>query len=447
MSTITRPPLPFPASRSRGRRRRDVEPPIRTVVKGLAVSAVVGVLIWLAVSAYNGIPFTNYSTLYVSIPAAGNLLPHDPVRIAGVRVGQVLSKSLGSNGRVRLSLQLEPGVTVPADTAVAVRAQGLLGARYVDLVLGHSAHALPSGSTLTASTSALTFGVPEALDTFDAQTRGALGAMVRGLGAGFLGRGRGLNDALRLDAPQMVPFQQLAATILARPGAAQRLLPSLDRMTTALAGSGAQIAGTFTPGAAALAPFVTERGALRATLDQAPAALESATTGLTQGTRLLGATEALATALHGTLPDAPAGLRRLTSLLKTSPQPLDRAAALLGTAQQAVPAALQITGSLQPVLAPLSQGLARLTPMLDQIAPYGCNVENLGAVFRSMTGLGGTGTGPHGPAMAFRLTPVPPGGQGFFGSTDTSGLTQRDGYPAPCHYLASTYPAIGVHAK
>ncbi len=61
--------------------------------------------------------------------------------------------------------------------------------------------------------------------------------------------------------------------------------------------------------------------------------------------------------------------------------------------------------------------------------------------------MGGTGTGPHGPAMAFRLTPVPPGGQGFFGSTDTSGLTQRDGYPAPCHYLGEHLSRVGVHAN
>ena len=98
------------------------------------------------------------------------------------------------------------------------------------------------------------------------------------------------------------------------------------------------------------------------------------------------------------------------------------------------------------MLSPLQRGLTDLIPMLGQIAPYGCNIENFGAVFRSVTGFGGTGTGPNGPAMEFRLTAVPPGGlQGLVGAIDSSGLTSRDGYPPPCRYLSGPYPTIGTH--
>jgi phospholipid/cholesterol/gamma-HCH transport system substrate-binding protein len=338
-------------------------------------------------------------------------------------------------------------VRVPSDTTVALRASGLLGARYVELRPGQSTHLLASGSTLAAPGTALTYGVPEALNTFDAQTRGALGTTVRELGAGLLGRGAQLNDAIRASAPKMVPFQQLAETILSNPGAAQRLLPSLDQMTTALSSSGAQLASTFAPATTALAPFVDQRGAVRATLDQAPAALSAANTGLTDGQRLLGGAQAVASAAQATLPYAPSGLQQLTSLLANTHQDLARATSLLQAAKPAVPAALRITGSLQPLLAPLLAGLQNMTPMLGQLTPYGCNIENMGAVFRSMTGMGGTGTGPHGPAMAFRLTVVPPGGLGgFFGATDTSGLTARDGYPPPCKYLDTPYPILGGHS-
>ena len=442
MTTITRIPSrsPLPRFARRPRRRRDTEPPLRAIAKGLAVSGVVGLLIWLGITAYNGVPFTNYSTVYVSIPAVGNLLGHDPVRIAGVRVGQVLSKGLGADGRVHLKLQLDPGVRLPADTTVAVRAQGLLGARYVELIPGSSRKMLSSGSTISTPATSLTYGVTDALDTFDAQTRGALGSMMRELGAGMLGRGAQLNDAIHLSAGDIVPFQHLAETILSHPGAAGRLLPALDRMTTALANSRVAMSNTFGPAAGAMAPFVDQRPAVQAALDAAPGALDSANAGLVAGNQLLGAVSALASASNSTLPAAPAGLRTATALLANTHVDLQRAALLLQAAQPAIPAALQITGSLKPLLAPLQHGLDNLTPVARAVTPYGCNVINLGAVFRSMTSFGGYGTGPNGPAMEFRLTVVPAGSFANAGGSDVSGLTPRDGYPPPCRYIATPYP-------
>ena len=440
MTTLTRRP-PFGRGVARRQRRRDTEPPGRTILKGVAVSVVVGILIWLGITAYNGVPFAGYSTAYVSIPAVGNLLEHDPVRIAGVRVGQVLTKGLGSDGQVHLKLQLDPGLHVPSDTTVAVRASGLLGARYVELIPGSSRHSLASGATIHAPANALTYGVTDALNAFDAQTRGALGTAVRELGTGMLGRGAQLNEAIRLSGGDIVPFQQLAEAILSHPGAAQRLLPSLNELTTSLSNARYALANTFAPGAKGLAPFADQRSAVQATLDQAPSALSAANAGLNQGEQLLGAATALANAANATLPAAPAGLHALTALLGDTHPDLQKAGALLHEAQPAVPSALQLTGSLQPLLDPLIQSLQKLIPVEQQATPYGCNIINLGAVFRSMTGWGGIGTGPNGPAMEFRLTAVPGGGLSTIGGPGL-GTAPRDGYPAPCKYLASTYPQI-----
>lgn len=421
--------------------RRDTEPPVRSIIKGLLVSAFVALVVWLGISAYNGVPFVNYSTMYVSIPAAGNLLEHDPVRIAGVRVGQVLTKGLGSDGQVHLKLQLDPGVRLPMNTTVAIRASGLLGARYVELVPGNSNHMLRAGSTLRAPATALTYGVPDALDTFDAQTRGALGTTLRELGAGVLGQGQALNQAIQLSASDIGPFQHLATTILSHPGAAQRLLPALNQMTTALSNARDDITNLFSPASTALQPFVDQRAAVEGTLEQAPGALSAANAGLAEGNQLLGATTALANAANATLPSAPAALQAATALLADTHVDLGKAARLLDAARPAIPAVLHVTGSLQPLLAPLLQGLNNLTPIAREVTPYGCNIENLGAVFRSMTGQGGYGTGPNGPAMEFRLTVVPGGGLSTLGGADPTGLTPRDGYPPPCKYLASTYPS------
>jgi phospholipid/cholesterol/gamma-HCH transport system substrate-binding protein len=432
------------AARGRTTRRRDTEPAIRTTGKGLVVLAILAGVVYLAVSAYNGVPFRSYRTMYADVPQVGNLIQHDQIRIAGVRVGQVLGTTVGRNGQARLRLQLEPGTQLPADTTIAVRANGLLGARYVQLIPGHSSGRLADGALIHGTPASLTPGVTDALDAFDAQTRGALGDMVGALGIGLLGQGTAINDAIRLNAPEQPRFVQMIDTVLARDGAADRLVPSLSAGVHALDSAGPALANGFRITADALTPFADRRSDVSSTLDVSPSTLQAATTGLEHGRQLLAATRSLARAASLTLPTAPRGLRAAAALLRDSHTPLARAASLLREVPPVVPAALKLTKALRPVLSPLERGVSDLIPMLLQIGPYGCNVANLGAVFRSMTGFGGTGQGPGGPAMQFRLQSIP--SQETL-AIDTGGpsLVTRDGYPAPCKYLATTYPlAVGL---
>jgi hypothetical protein len=131
-------------------------------------------------------------------------------------------------------------------------------------------------------------------------------------------------------------------------------------------------------------------------------------------------------------------------LLRDSHVPLARADALLQDVPDVVPAVLLLGRRLGPVLGPLDQGLGDLIPMVGQIGRYGCNITNLGAVFRSMTGFGGTGEGPGGPAMQFRLQSIPSQESIAMKGSGPNMIT-RDGYPAPCKYLAAPYPlAVGL---
>ena len=88
-----------------------------------------------------------------------------------------------------------------------------------------------------------------------------------------------------------------------------------------------------------------------------------------------------------------------------------------------------------------------LIPLVTRVGRYGCDFVNFGAVFRSMTGFGGTGEGPGGPAMEFRLQAIPPTVSQVTGTSEQSNLVIRDGYPAPCKYLASPYPAAAPRIR
>jgi len=428
-------------SRSPRRPRRSETPPVlSTTAWGLAAFALVAGFVWLGMIAFNGVPMRSYGHAYVSVPQVGNLLKHDPVRIAGVRVGQVTSTSLGPDGRPRVRLQIEPGTKLPADTQVRMRANGLLGARYVQLLPGRSPRLLADGATIGGGRLALTFGVSDALDTLDRPTRKALGDMANGLGLGLLGRGEHLNEALRL-APHGVRDDIRLLVELGRDrGATRRLLPAVDSATTVLASARANLARLPATGADALRPFAEEQRAVRRTLEQAPSALRSARTGLHSGERLLAAVRGMAIEAKRTVPLAPGGLRATTRLLRSSHAPLRRTQRLLGAAAPAVPAVLRITRSASPLLGPLQGALDELTPMLLKIAPYGCDIENWGAVMRSMDGFGGNGEGPIGWLGEFRAQAAVVGLGGSVGVDDGLGLARRVSYPPPCTYLSKVYP-------
>jgi phospholipid/cholesterol/gamma-HCH transport system substrate-binding protein len=434
MTTLTR-------RRTRTKRRSDIPGPLSTVARGFAALMVVIIFVGLGVEAFNGVPGRSFTTLNAVVPNIGNLLEHDPVSIAGVNVGQILGRSIAPNGEGELQLQLMPGIMLRSGTQVMIRANGLLGGRYVQLIPGSGPRVLRSGATITGGRNSLTFGVPETLDTFDPSTRRALGHTVNGLGAGLIGRGIQINTAIHTMNGVAVPFVRVVDGILARPGAARRLLPSLRSATIPLAANRIDLADLPRAVSAALQPLLDQKRALVQTLTGLPPTLTAAIGGLDNGNRLVTALTTLARAADRTLPPLPSGLSDAAALLTQARVPLERTDGLLRAAVPAAPGILDIAHSAVPLLAPLRQASNNLTPMLVQIGRYGCDVENFGAVFRSMTGRGGVGSGPNGPAMEFRVQLSLLNPTQSLGLPGLRGAGVHDTYSPPCTYLSTTYPA------
>ncbi|MCW3016201.1 MAG: Mammalian cell entry related domain protein [Solirubrobacterales bacterium] len=436
-----------PARAHTRRRRYDREPIRRVLGRGAVVAGLVIALSLLAISTYDGVPGRSYDEVTASVPRTGNLISHDPVRIAGRRVGQVKSVTSGRDGNALIRLQLEKGNPLPVDSRILLRANGLLGARYVELVPGHSRRLLAAGTVIRGGDASLTFGATEALDVLDRQTRGGLHTTLGELGKGMLGQGRPLNDAIRRGAPAIGSFNRLVRLLNRQRGAQRRLLPSLDSLARSLDAPRVNLGRLFGRGAAALRPFVERRGAVRDALSAAPPAFEAAQTGLRDGTVLLRAAEQLAGAAPATLASAPSALRASTALLRESSVPLARTGALLKDVDATVPPVLRLTRAANPVLEPLHGLLGTLDPIVNELGRHGCDIENMAAVFRSMTGFGGGPEGPVGPAMEFRLQVAAPLLSEATGTTDTSGLAFREGYPAPCKFLSRPYASIQVPAQ
>lgn len=426
---------------SRSRRRRDTRRPLSVVISGAVVTAVLLGVILIALESPDGLPLQSHRTLYIAVADPGNLLPHSEVRVRGLLVGQVLSVQTVEN-RARVQVQLNGSAPqLPTDTKVHIRAQGLLGQRYVELLPGRNRKLIGDGGTLTAPADALTYGVPDALNTFDRQTRGRLGDTLNAFGVGLLGRGRGLNTAIGVGPSTARNFTIAVDAILAHPGAAAQLVPSLNSSAAAFASARNDIVGALQPGVDALAPVVSHRADLAGTLQQAPPTLTVARRGLDAGTRLLGAASYLASSAARALPAAPKGLIDLTTLLRTSRIPLARTARLLNAATPAVPAVLKLTDALSPVLTPVRTAVTSLDPLAINLGEHGCDVYNMASNWRSALGYGvANGSGPElpsGPIGAFNFFRV----EIIAGTASLHGLAQpnlspgvKDVYPQACQY-------------
>jgi virulence factor Mce-like protein len=429
-------------------RRTDTVPTRKRWTRGIVTLALLAAAVWVAASVYNGVPFTAYETYYAQVPEVGDLLSHDPVRIAGVRVGQVEAIGLGRNDEPRVQLQLDPGTRLPVDTRVMVRANGLLGARYVQLIPGSSRRLLPDDATIRAGAGSFTNGLPEVIATFDAPTRQGVTRSIDGLSTGLAGEGGPLNESIHQFSIGTPEFDAIARAVLAHDQAARRLIPALDSTMTPLAANRQYVQPGFTALTPAVTPFSSERTAVQAAIEVAPATLTTAQSGLGRGLRLLSAVRALAAAASTTLPPAPPALSDLSALLNAAPVPLHE---LVPDLQHRLPVTAEglqrLLAEARAKLVPLfDQGVSLARPQLQYIGQHSCDFKNFSASMRSMTGFAQPGNGPIGQAMAFRLdVPVPAGVEGL--GLDASGplglgLYKRVGYEAPCAYLSRPYPQL-----
>jgi ABC-type transporter Mla subunit MlaD len=355
---------------------------------------------------------------------------------------------LGRDEEPRLQLQLDPGTRLQVGTQVMIRANGLLGARYVQLIPGSSRRLLPNGATIRAGAGSFTNGLPEVIATFDAQTRHGLTRSIDGLSTGLAGEGGPLNESIHQFSIGTPEFDAIARAVLAHDQAAKRLIPALDGAMTPLAANRQYVQPGFTALTPAVTPFSSERAAVQETLAAAPTTLATAQNGLERGLALLSSVRSLATAASTTLPPALPALSDLSALLRAAPVPLRELVPDLQHRLPVTAAGLQrlLAGARAKLVPLLDDGVSLARPQLQYIGEHSCDFKNFSASMRSMTGWGQPGDGPVGQAMAFRLTLTLPAGAEGLGLNASGpaglGLYKRVGYEAPCAYLSRPYPLL-----
>lgn len=85
----------------------------------------------------------------------GGLSVRAPVRIAGVKIGQVSAIDLDDDLRATVSLEVEPELGLSIDSSAAIRTAGLLGDQFISVELGAEDEVLVDGEEFAFTESAL----------------------------------------------------------------------------------------------------------------------------------------------------------------------------------------------------------------------------------------------------------------------------------------------------
>lgn len=94
--------------------------------------------------------------LVACVADSGGLQAGAPVRIAGVRVGSVRAVRYDASARcARLSLGVDRRFALPADSALSIASEGLLGGRQVSIEPGSARASLGDGASVSVAHSAL----------------------------------------------------------------------------------------------------------------------------------------------------------------------------------------------------------------------------------------------------------------------------------------------------
>jgi virulence factor Mce-like protein len=364
--------------------------PRRNSVRLYGVVGLIGIVVGIAIvyisyTANGGLPLAPTDRVYVELPNAQRLQRDSDVRIGGIRVGQVQSVEAVPGGRggatpyARLELSLSPSVgSIPVDSHVQEEPASILGASYLQLVLGTSSQRLRAGATLPLSQAAPTVQLTDLLDIFNHATATSIRSSLNDASAGFAGRGTDFNDTIGSFATVLPALQDVSRELAAPSTDLAGFIDGFDSASSALAPVSAPLASLLGDAATTFDAFQGDRGALGTAIDDAPGAEDAMTAALQ---RVDPSLSQLATLSQQLLPGARqlrTAVPRLDAALHAGLAPLREVGPLtselrgLLTAFAALSRNPSTTSSLQLTV----QASTELTTLLNALVPaqVQCNV-------------------------------------------------------------------------
>ncbi|MBA2764079.1 MAG: hypothetical protein H0U42_05250 [Thermoleophilaceae bacterium] len=399
-------------------------------------------LLYVGFNAANSIPGKSYFYLNGEFEEADNIAETYQIRKGAELVGQVSSFRV-EDGKSIVELQLngDQRGEILSDTTLRVRPRSPIGVRFIELTPGTEGEPLEEGAIIRAAQTESTVPLDEALSALDRKARDGFGVFLKEAGKGFAGRGQDLNATLAQGPQTLDDLESVAGAVNERNGAFSRFIRSTEGAAAAAEPVREQIATGFDPEARALRPFSDAGDALQETLVEAPPTLASVRNDLAASDPLVRETRLLAQAAEPTLEQAEPALRNTADLLEDSRPPLRDLDSTLRLAERAVTPTLGLLDTVDPVLPNIDEALKDALPIVDELAPRGCDYTRFFENWQSMLGFSDGDSN----FIRFELIPTEEStGAGGESGAENGGEartpTFSNAYPEPCEAGSGTEP-------
>jgi ABC-type transporter Mla subunit MlaD len=344
---------------------------------GAVTTLIVIVAVFLAYNANNGLPFVPVYRVSVEVPNAARLTNNNEVRIGGHRVGVVESiepvqsdqsqttaaadpnagqtTATDTGGVVaQLNLKLDKSAEpLPQDSIFRVRYRSSFGLKYLEIVRG-TGPAAPEGFVFDGTDDASTCKLPvdpktfastepqsskngcfqeqtefdDIADTFDRPTRTNSRTNLVGYGDAVAGRGTSLNEAIAALNPLFRNLNPVAQVLVEPSTRFERFFPALARTAQIVAPVAEEQAQLFTNMAVAFDATSRDPEALKDTISEGPATLDTAIRVLPGQQKFLADFTELSRALAPGISDLRITLPTLNDAIDTGTPVLERSPVL-----------------------------------------------------------------------------------------------------------------------
>jgi ABC-type transporter Mla subunit MlaD len=340
---------------------------------GAVTTLIVIVAVFLAYNANNGLPFVPVYRVSVEVPNASRLTNNNEVRIGGHRVGVVESiepvldqdsQALAANNgetpadtatetngvTAMLNLKLDKSAEpLPEDSIFRVRYRSSFGLKYLEITRGAGSPA-PEGYTFDGTDDGDTCRLPQDLktfastesdsesngcfqpqtefddinDTFDSATRNNSRTNLVEYGDALAARGTSLNEAIAALNPLFRNLNPVASTLIEPSTRFSHFFPALARTSAIVAPVAEEQAQLFTNMAVAFGAISRDPEALKDSISEGPATLDTAIRVLPGQQRFLADFTEFSRALAPGISDLRITLPTLNDAIETGTPVLER---------------------------------------------------------------------------------------------------------------------------
>jgi len=334
----------------------------------------VGILLFLWLSFGGSVPLKPKGyRVHLQFPEATQLAEEADVRISGIRVGKVKTKTEDVQAGVTDTvIELDAAYApIPRDTRAILRQKTLLGETYVELMPGAAGGPkVADGGNLSRAQVADTVELDEILRTFDARTRRDFSNWLDQQGRAVSASGKYLNDALG----NLAPFAEDTRTVLAilrrQSGSTRALVRDTGAVFEALTERQGQLRDLVVNSNRVFSSTASRDAELADTFRVLPTFLRESRTTTRRVSRFADNTNPLVSQLRPAareLSPTLIDLKAISPDLRGLFRDLDP---MIRVSRRGLPALERVLDNTRPLLAQVDPFLRNVTPIVDYLGLY-----------------------------------------------------------------------------